>query len=109
MSTRTKALFDSAVFSLPRVALIGSLGLAVPALAGQGPTASAGGPIEHDHTAMPSALVQIVRDATRQFVDVNAATSAGYGPFLGCVTGPDHGAMWSNVGSAASLSSICTS
>jgi hypothetical protein len=38
-------------------------------------------------------LVQIVRDATRQFIDVGAATSAGYGQFLGCVSGPDHGAM----------------
>ena len=35
----------------------------------------------------------MVRDATRQFLDVNAATAQGYGPFLGCVSGPDHGAM----------------
>jgi hypothetical protein len=27
------------------------------------------------------------------FVDVNTATAAGYQPFLGCVSGPDHGAM----------------
>jgi hypothetical protein len=46
----------------------------------------------HQQSA-PAKLVQLVRDATRQFVDVNAATSAGYGPFLGCVSGPDHGAM----------------
>jgi hypothetical protein len=46
----------------------------------------------HDH-ASPARLVQIVRDATRQFIDVNAATNAGYNPFLGCVSGPDHGAM----------------
>jgi hypothetical protein len=46
----------------------------------------------HDHAA-PSKLVQLVRDSTRQFVDVNAATAAGYGAFLGCVSGPDHGAM----------------
>jgi len=26
-------------------------------------------------------------------VGVNAAITAGYGPFLGCVSGPDHGAM----------------
>jgi hypothetical protein len=49
---------------------------------------------DHDHGAPgPAALVQIVRDATRQFIDVNAATAAGYSPFLGCVSGPDHGAM----------------
>jgi len=41
----------------------------------------------------PAKLVQFVRDATKQFVDVNAATAAGYQPFLGCVSGPDHGAM----------------
>jgi hypothetical protein len=40
-----------------------------------------------------SKLVQIVRDATRQYLDVNNATAAGYGPFLGCVSGSDHGAM----------------
>lgn len=40
-----------------------------------------------------SRLVQVVRENTRRFVDVNVATSAGYGPFLGCVSGPDHGAM----------------
>jgi hypothetical protein len=46
----------------------------------------------HGH-AVPARLVQIVRDATRQFIDVNAAGPAGYEPFLGCVSGPDHGAM----------------
>ena len=39
-------------------------------------------------------LVEIVRNATLRYVDnVNAATSAGYSPALGCVSGPDHGAM----------------
>src|SRR5437016_11999317 len=49
----------------------------------------------HDghENAAPARLVQLVRDATRQFVNVNAATAAGYQPFLGCVSGPDHGAM----------------
>ena len=46
-----------------------------------------------DHDAAPAKLVQLVRDATRQFINVNAATAAGYQPFLGCVSGPDHGAM----------------
>jgi hypothetical protein len=52
---------------------------------------------EHAHARhaqdSPAKLVQLVRDATKQFVDVNAATAAGYQPFLGCVSGPDHGAM----------------
>jgi len=38
-------------------------------------------------------LVQLVRNATKPFIDINLATGAGYAPFLGCVTGPDHGAM----------------
>jgi hypothetical protein len=39
-------------------------------------------------------LVDIVRNATKQYVDdVNAATAAGYSPVLGCVSGSDHGAM----------------
>ncbi|HEX6804537.1 MAG TPA: hypothetical protein VF133_12720 [Terriglobales bacterium] len=46
----------------------------------------------HDHNS-PAKLVRLVRESTRQFLDVNAATEAGYGPFLGCVSGPDHGAM----------------
>ncbi len=38
-------------------------------------------------------LIKIVRENTRQYADVNVATADGYAPFLGCVTGPDHGAM----------------
>ena len=50
--------------------------------------------VDHEHGPDSSAaLVQIVRDSTRQFLDVNAAIAAQYGPFLGCVSGPDHGAM----------------
>jgi hypothetical protein len=52
---------------------------------------------EHAHSVhenvLPAKLVQLVRDATQQFIDVNAALAAGYQPFLGCVSGPDHGAM----------------
>ncbi len=44
-------------------------------------------------THAPAKLVQDVRNATRQFIDVNNAGPAGYGPAFGCVTGPDHGAM----------------
>ena len=40
-----------------------------------------------------SKLVQIVRTATAQYQDISAATAAGYGPFLGCVSSSDHGAM----------------
>jgi hypothetical protein len=44
-----------------------------------------------DH--VPAKLVQIVQNATRKYLNVNNARSAGYAPFLGCVTGPDFGAM----------------
>lgn len=47
----------------------------------------------HHDTVSPSKLVEMVRNATRQFVDVNVATRAGYNPLFGCVSGPDHGAM----------------
>ncbi len=47
----------------------------------------------HAHQQSPAKLVQIVRQATQQFLDVNNASAAGYAPFLGCVSGPDHGAM----------------
>ncbi len=46
----------------------------------------------HDHAA-PAKLVEMVRHATRHYIDVNAATNADYHPFLGCISGPDHGAM----------------
>jgi hypothetical protein len=45
----------------------------------------------HEHSA-PAKLVQMVREATRQFIDVNNA-GQDYQPLFGCVSGPDHGAM----------------
>ncbi|HVO62087.1 MAG TPA: hypothetical protein VMT53_14205 [Terriglobales bacterium] len=42
---------------------------------------------------VPAKLVQDVREATQQFLNVNKARQAGYGPAFGCVSGPDHGAM----------------
>ncbi len=38
-------------------------------------------------------LAQEVRRATQPYQDIGAATAAGYAPFLGCVTGPQGGAM----------------
>jgi hypothetical protein len=67
------------------------------AIASVFPAEAIAAPDGEDHSshasAVPARLVQMVRDATKQFADVNAATAAGYQPFLGCVTGPDHGAM----------------
>jgi hypothetical protein len=94
MTTRTQTSIRSAASRIFRVALIGSLAATAPVLAEQGARIESDrGQAEHDHAAPPARLVQLVRDATRPFIDVNAATAAGYGPFLGCVSGPDHGAM----------------
>lgn len=38
-------------------------------------------------------LIQIVQESTRQYEDVNVARANGYVPYLGCVTGPNQGAM----------------
>lgn len=47
-----------------------------------------------DQANQDNKLVEAVRNATRQYVDnVKLATSMGYGPALGCVSGSDHGAM----------------
>ena len=48
---------------------------------------------DSERQATPANLVQIVREATERYIDVNAATAAGYEPAFGCVTGPDMGAM----------------
>jgi hypothetical protein len=43
----------------------------------------------HDATG----LVRAVRQSTRRFLYVSQAVAAGYGPFLGCTSGHDAGAM----------------
>jgi hypothetical protein len=85
MNTRIRNIARS-VQCILRFALAAGLLVPTPLVeAGQG---------GHEHGAQaPPKLVQTVRDATRQFQDVNAATAAGYRQFLGCVSGPDHGAM----------------
>jgi len=72
-----------------RLSVLGSLAVAMPMFAaGKNSHVAAA-----HHDASSGTLVQTVRDATRQYIDVNNATAAGYGPFLGCVAGQDHGAM----------------
>lgn len=66
----------------------------VPILFANPPAADPSGPEHASHeSAAPAKLVELVRNATRQFIDVNAAVAANYQPYLGCVSGPDHGAM----------------
>src|SRR6266404_5989549 len=85
MKPQITSVFHRSTKCLSRLALAAGLILPVPLMQA--------GPPDHAHAAVSPKLVKIVRDATRQFIDVNAATAAGYGPFLGCVSGPDHGAM----------------
>lgn len=99
MTTTSTTLIRKSVNSILGLALMSSLVLGAPLLAADGPAAkdSENAQAVHDHAAMnassPAKLVQLVRAATAQYIDVNAATAAGYGPFLGCVSGSDHGAM----------------
>ena len=66
------------------VTLLGSVATATPLFADD---------MQHDNRQPPAKLVRQVREATKQFLDVNNAVQAGYGPAFGCVTGQDHGAM----------------
>jgi hypothetical protein len=68
--------------------LLSSLVIATPLLASEKPSTHAA-----THQAASDTLVKLVREGNKQYIDVNDATAAGYGPFLGCVAGTDHGAM----------------
>ena len=86
MKTRMHTLIHRSSRRILQLVLLSSLTIGAVVIAADDGHAS------HANT-VPAKLVQTVRDATRQFVNVNAATAAGYQPFLGCVSGPDHGAM----------------
>src|SRR5262245_59856385 len=67
-----------------------------------GPLTSVAAQAGHSHPATPqpnqlslgqSELLSIVRQSTERFKDVNVAQNEGYQPALGCVSGPDAGAM----------------
>jgi len=88
MTKRIATLIQKSAIVTLRLALLSSLLTAAPLFAGDNAATDHSG-----HAPAPAKLVQLVREATRQYIDVNAATAAGYGRFLGCVTGPDHGAM----------------
>lgn len=85
MTTQVTTRIHASTTNILRLALMASLTLAAPLLA-------VGQTSHHDHAASAK-LVQLVRDATKQFINVNNATAAGYGAAFGCVSGPDHGAM----------------
>lgn len=94
MTTQIETLIQKSSRGLLHFALLSSLTAVAPLLAA-GDTATSDSDQAHaGHEATsPAKLVQLVREATRQFIDVNSATAAGYQPFLGCISGPDHGAM----------------
>ncbi len=82
MTTRMTTLAPASIAKILRMALLGGVTLAMPLFAaGQ------------NAPAQLSQLVQQVRIATQQFINVNNAVAAGYSPAFGCVSGPDHGAM----------------
>jgi hypothetical protein len=89
MTTRITTLIHTSTMLILRLALMSSLVTAPPLLAAEGNGTNNS---EHEH-AVSAKLVRLVRHATHQFIDVNVATAAGYGPFLGCISGSDHGAM----------------
>jgi hypothetical protein len=87
MSQRIRAAARAAGLTL-RLVLLGSFAMTTPLFS------QSGTPMDHsEHAQVPAELVQVVREATQKYIDVNAAINAGYSPVLGCVSGPDHGAM----------------
>jgi hypothetical protein len=86
--TTPKAILAKCEYLFISFAVLGTIVTAMPAGAADDEQAHA----RHESWA-PAKLVEAVRNATRQYIDVNAATAAKYMPFLGCVSGPDHGAM----------------
>jgi hypothetical protein len=74
-----KAVFAS--LNLGLAAIFVAFGSPLTALAQQ----------ESHSQAVSSKLVEIVRNATQQYQ--NVANATGFTPVLGCVSGPDHGAM----------------
>ncbi len=89
MTTRITSLIRTSTASILRLALLSSLVAAPPLFAAD----NAATKHSAHEQASPSTLVELVRAGTAKYIDVNVATGAGYGPFLGCVAGTDHGAM----------------
>jgi len=89
MTTRITSFIHTSAASILHLALLGSLVTAAPLFAADN---AADKHSMHEQPAT-STLVEQVRAGTAKYIDVNNATAAGYGPFLGCIAGTDHGAM----------------
>lgn len=79
--TRKAAWYSSASHNIVLTTLFVAVGSPFTAL----------GQHDSQNQEVSAKLVEIVRNATHQYQDVANAT--GYSPVLGCVSGPDHGAM----------------
>src|SRR5687767_10059679 len=84
MPTRRTNMFRKPLISLVMMAAVAA-----------GSAHVAAEPQHAGHTAgsADANLIQVVRTVTQPFHDVGNATAAGYGRFLGCVSGPQSGAM----------------
>ncbi len=93
MTTRIKTLTHKSNMSIRRLAVLSGIAAAT-LLAARGAATNDSAQTQcKAHPASPAKLVQLVREATRQYIDVNAATAANFEPAFGCVSGPDQGAM----------------
>src|SRR5262245_34520690 len=82
MTTQIKTLIHKSRVSILRLALLSCLIAAAALLAADG-TPNASGQVHTGHEgAAPAKLVELVRNATQQFTDVNARTGARHQPFL---------------------------
>ena len=68
------------------------MGLAMATMLAMAST-RATGQEQHSAHSNDGNLAQVVREATRSFQDAGTAMTAGYARFLGCVSGPQEGAM----------------
>ena len=91
MTIPMKSFLHKSCLTLLHVAMVSGLITAMPMLAAAPQQDHA----EHDHSwGHPSAkLIDEVRKATFQYLNVNTAEASGYAPYLGCIAGPDQGAM----------------
>jgi hypothetical protein len=92
MAIRKNILIHSSTVTVAALALL--VVTAAPLLSADSVATKESGDAHSGHSqTSPARLVQLVREATQPFLNVNAATAAGYQPYLGCVSGQDHGAM----------------
>jgi hypothetical protein len=81
-SKRIKAASHAASLTL-RIVLLGSFAMTTPLFSQSGTS------MDHSQGAQaPPELVQVVREATQKYIDVNAAINAGIIPSLAVCQGP---------------------